>query len=90
MTIVTTLGKGQVVIPKAIRTLLGITPGQKLAIEVHEKEKEIVLHPLPKDPINALYGIFKGTGVSTKALLKMRREERRFEERKIARFLRSR
>lgn len=88
MTIVTTLGKGQVVIPKAIRDLLGITPGQKLAIEVHEKE--IVLHPLPKDPINALCGILKGTGVGTKALLKSRREERRLEERKIARLLRPR
>lgn len=88
MTIVTTLGKGQVVIPKAIRDQLGITPGQKMAVEVHEKE--IVLHPLPKDPINALCGILKGTGVSTKTLLKMRREERRLEERKIARLLRPR
>jgi AbrB family looped-hinge helix DNA binding protein len=88
MTIVTTLGKGQVVIPKAIRDLLGITPGQKMSVEVHERE--IVLHPLPKDPIHALCGILKGTGVSTKTLLKMRREERRLEERKIARLLRPR
>ena len=87
MTIVTTLGKGQVVIPKAIRDLLGISPGRKLAVEV--KDENILLHPLPKDPIDALCGILKGTGVTTKALLKMRREEKRLEERKIARLFRS-
>ena len=86
MTIVTTLGKGQVVIPKPIRDLFGLTPGRKLAVEIHDKE--IVLHPLPKDPIHALCGILKGTGVSTRALLKMKREEKRLEERKIARLLR--
>lgn len=88
MTIVTTLGKGQVVIPKAIRDLLGITPGQKMSVEVHEQE--IVLHPLPKDPIHALYGILRGTGFSTKDLLRERRKERQLEERKITRLLRRR
>ncbi|MBI3333747.1 MAG: AbrB/MazE/SpoVT family DNA-binding domain-containing protein [Candidatus Omnitrophica bacterium] len=87
MTIVTTLGKGQVVIPKAIRDRLGLTAGRKLAVEVHD-DKEIILHPLPKNPIDALCGILKGSGPSTKDLLKMRREERRREERKTARFLR--
>jgi len=88
MTIVTALGKGQVVIPKFIRDRLGLTPGRKLAVEVRD-DKDIVLHPLPKNPIDALCGILKGEGPSTKELLKMRREERRLEERKIARLFRS-
>ena len=88
MTIVTTLGKGQVVIPKAIRDELGLAPGRKLAVEVHDKD--IVLHPLPKDPIEALCGILKGKGPSTADLLRERRRERQREERKIARLLRPR
>ena len=89
MTIVTALGKGQVVIPKPIRDRMGISPGQKLSIEVREQNNEIVIHPLPKDPINALWGILKGTKVSTKALLKMRREERTLENKKTARLFRA-
>ena len=85
--IVTTLGKGQVVIPKAIRDRLGLTPGRKLAVEIHDKD--IVLHPLPKDPINALCGILKGKGSLTKTLLQERRKEREREDRKFARFIRS-
>ena len=87
MTIVTALGKGQVVIPKAIRDQLGLTPGRKLAIRVHDNE--IVFHLLPKDPIRALCGFLKD-GPSTKDLLKERRKERLLEERKIARLARSR
>ena len=86
MTVVTTLGKGQVVIPKAIRDQLDLMPGRKIAVEV--RLDEIVLHPLAKNPINALYGILKGTGLSTKDLLRERRKERQREERKITRFLR--
>ena len=88
MTIVTALGKGQVVIPKAIRDQLDLTPGRKIAVEV--RQEEIVLHPLPKNPIEALCGILKGKGPSTKDLLRERRKERQREERKIARFLRAR
>ena len=88
MTIVTALGKGQVVIPKAIRDQLGVTPGRKFSVEI--REKDIVLHPLPKNPVDALCGILKGEGPSTRDLLKMRREERSLEERKIARLFRSR
>ena len=89
MTIVTALGKGQVVIPKAIRDHLGLTPGRKLAVEVRDN-KDIVLHPLPKNPVDALYGILKDSKLSTKDLLKMRREERKLEERKITRLFRPR
>ncbi len=88
MTIVTTLGKGQVVIPKSIRDRLGLSPGRKLAVQVHNEE--IVLRPLPRHPIEALCGILRATGPSTKDLLKMRSEERRHEARKITRLLRAR
>ena len=37
--------KGQIVIPKEIRTLLHLTPGTKFKISI--KEKEIILQPIP-------------------------------------------
>lgn len=82
MTIVRTLGKGQVVIPKSVRTRLGIELGSRLLLQV--KEGGILLKPLPKDPIKALHGFLKRGGPSTADLLKMRREEREREEREIA------
>ena len=87
MTVVTALGKGQVVIPKVIRDRLGLTPGRKLSVQI--RDDEIVFHLLPKDPIRALYGFLKD-GPSTKDLLRERRKERLLEERKIARLTRSR
>ncbi len=86
MPIVKTLAKGQVVIPKEIRQALGIAPGTKLHVRV--EGKEVVLFPLPADPIRALRGIAKGGPSLTKALLEDRREELKREEKKFARFIR--
>jgi AbrB family looped-hinge helix DNA binding protein len=86
MTIVKTLAKGQVVIPKAVRERFNIYPGKKLALRV--EATHIILQPLPDDPIKALRGILKGKGPSTADLLTSRKEERRREEQKVARFLR--
>ena len=82
MTIVKTLAKGQVVIPKPIRDRLGIKVGSRLWVQV--KEGRVVLKPIPTDPIEALCGILKQGGPSTAELLKSRREERVREEREIA------
>ena len=86
MPVVKTLAKGQVVIPKDIRKELGIKPGTKLHIRV--EGKEVVLFPLPDDPIRALRGAVKGGPSLTKALLEDRKEDLEREEKKFARFLR--
>ena len=47
--------KGQVVIPKAVRQTLRLTPGTELRIEV--VEQKVVLEPVTSgSPIDALYG----------------------------------
>lgn len=86
MPVVKTLAKGQVVIPKEIRKTLGIKPGTRFHVRV--EGKEVVLFPLPDDPIRALRGIVKGAPSLTKALLEDRREELEREEKKLARFIR--
>ena len=88
MTIVKTLGKGQVVIPKAVRDQFHLHHGTKLALRI-EGNTCIVLQPLPDDPVKALRGILKGKGPSTADLLKARKDDHLREERKITRFLRS-
>ena len=82
MTIVKTLGKGQVVIPKAVRDQLGIRAGRRLLLQI--TGGVILLKPLPQDPIEALHGILKDNGPSTADVLKMRREERAREARDTA------
>ncbi len=52
MPIVKMLAKGQVVIPREIREALGIVAGAKLHVRI--EGKEIVLYPLPADPIHAI------------------------------------
>lgn len=86
MSVVRTLGKGQVVIPKEIRRALGIRPGTRFHVRI--EGKEVVLFPLPDDPIRALRGVAKGGSSLTKALLEDRKEELEREEKKLARFLR--
>ena len=86
MPVVKTLAKGQVVIPKDIRQALGIAPGTKLHVRI--EGKEVVLFPLPADPIRALRGIAKGGPSMTQALLEDRRQELEREEKNFARLLR--
>ena len=86
MAVVKTSAKGQVVIPKEVRRALGIKPGTRF--HVRAEGSEVVLFPLPDDPIRALRGIVKGGPSLAKALLEDRREELEREEKKFARFLR--
>ena len=51
--------KSQIVISKEIRKLLGLKPGDQLAVMV-EGDK-IVLRPKPKSPSARLRGLSKGT-----------------------------
>lgn len=86
MNIVTTSPKGQVVIPAEIRKAIGLESGQKVSVEL--RHEEIVIKPLPKEPIKSLRGKFSSGSSMTQALLKERKEDAKREESKAARFLR--
>jgi AbrB family looped-hinge helix DNA binding protein len=73
--------KGQMVIPSKIREKYNIKPQMK--VELIDKGNEIVIIPLPKDPVKDSRGILKG--ISTGELIKFRREERKKEEQKYRR-----
>ncbi len=53
--------KGQVVIPKDIRSALNLKPGDKLEVEI--KGKSIIFRPVEEKIGNRLFGRFKGTGL---------------------------
>ena len=55
MPIVTVTPKGQVMIPVSLRKRFGIKPGQKVSVEA--QDGQLVIRPLPDDPVDALYGI---------------------------------
>lgn len=88
MAISTLSSKGQLVIPKEIRKALGIKTGQKVFFRII-KDHLVEIVPLPEDPIRHFSGIFKDGTSLTEALLKERKEEKKREEKKLVRFLRS-
>ena len=53
--------KGQLVLPKKIRTQLNIQSGTFLDIRI--ENKAIVLSPREKGPLASLYGRFKGESI---------------------------
>ena len=72
--------KGQIIIHIPIRRKLHLGPQDKIDIMV--KGDEIVLRPLPRDPIEACFGAFK-TKKSTMSMVQAaRREELRIEDKK--------
>jgi len=73
MTIVTATEKGQVVIPAKIRKRYHITKGTKVIIL--DKDDQIILKPLLKEPIKQARGIFKRGASALNVLMKDRREE---------------
>lgn len=82
MPTVLTSAKGQVVIPKKERDLLGIKPGTRVVVTAVDDHIEI--RPLPENPIEHFHGFFKGGPSLTKALLDERRKEREREEKKCS------
>jgi AbrB family looped-hinge helix DNA binding protein len=88
MPIVTLSSKGQLVIPKEIRDALGIKPRQKVFFKI-VKDHLVEIVPLPEDPVKHFCGIFKKGSSLTGALLKEREEDKKREEKKFARFLRT-
>ncbi|NCO38931.1 MAG: AbrB family transcriptional regulator [Armatimonadetes bacterium CG_4_10_14_3_um_filter_66_18] len=84
-TVVTTSAKFQVVIPAGIRRQVPIKPGQPIRVEA--RDSEIVLKPLRRDPVDALFGCLKGGPSLTKALEEERRKDNEREEAEIARFM---
>jgi AbrB family looped-hinge helix DNA binding protein len=79
MAIVKTYAKGQIIIPKNIRTKLGILPGKKVSLRLVDDHLE--LRPLPDDPIEFLTGIFKGHPDSlSDELLKERKKDNEIDE----------
>ena len=79
MPIVKTYAKGQIVIPKEIREVLGIKPGKQLSIKLVDDHVEI--RPLPNDPIEFLTGILKDHPKSLAGeLLKERKKDDKIDE----------
>ena len=52
--------KGQTVIPKEIRDVLGLKEGTKLAWVLREGNLRVI--PIPEDPVRAVMGILEGHG----------------------------
>jgi AbrB family looped-hinge helix DNA binding protein len=82
MATVVTSAKGQVVIPKKERDMIGIKPGSKVIVELVNDHIEI--RPLPEDPVEHFCGIFKEGSSLTRALLKERQEDLKREKEKGA------
>ena len=66
--------KGQIVIPKRIRSNLGITKGSKVGFI--EKEGKIILQPLNKSYFEGLAGVVGTKGKMLKSLLQDKKRER--------------
>jgi AbrB family looped-hinge helix DNA binding protein len=79
MAIVKVSKKGWVVIPHDIRERYGIRPGDRVQIVASNGVIRVI--PLPKDPIEYGFGLFKDGPSLTEGLLKDRREELEREER---------
>jgi AbrB family looped-hinge helix DNA binding protein len=82
--------KGQIVIPKEIRTQLGIKPGTYCFL--HVQDRELIIMPRPENPVESLRGSFRrfGTESLTEDLLRERALDKEREERKYERLLRPR
>ena len=78
MSIVTVSSKGQLVIPKKIREVLGLKPKQKVLLKI--ADRHVILEPLPDNPVEHFCGIFKEGSSLTRALLEERKEDTRREK----------
>jgi AbrB family looped-hinge helix DNA binding protein len=74
MTIVKATEKGHVIIPAYLRKKHHIKKGSRVGI-YEGPEGDIILKPLPDNPVEATKGILKGKSSLLKALLKERTDE---------------
>jgi len=79
MAIVTISTKGQIVIPKGVREILGLRPGTKINIEL--EGDEIKLRPIKENIPDRLYGKYRGINL----LAHLEKEHRREVEKELSR-----
>jgi AbrB family looped-hinge helix DNA binding protein len=73
--------KGQLLIPKRIRTKYGIKSGVKVIFE--ETESGVIIRAMNEDYFNSFRGIFKHSGNLKEEMKEMKDEEKRLEDRKF-------
>ncbi len=73
--------KGQLIIPKRIRTKYGIKSGVKVIFE--ETESGVIIRAMNEDYFNSFRGIFKPSGNLKEEMKEMKDEEKRLEDRKF-------
>lgn len=73
--------KGQLLIPKRLRTKYGIKSGVKVVFE--ETDKGVLLTPMNEQYFKSFAGILKSTGNLKVEMKQMKDEEKRLEERKM-------
>lgn len=79
----TVSARGQLIIPRKLRKKYGIK--SKSEVEWLDMGNGLALIPIAEDPVKATRGILKGKGLR-ESLLKVKKEEREREEKRIARF----
>lgn len=82
MPIVQISEKGQILIPRPIRKRLGLNPGS--SVQLVEEANQLVLKPVPPDPIAAAVGFLQAGASLTRDLIQEHRREAR-RERKAGR-----
>jgi AbrB family looped-hinge helix DNA binding protein len=85
MAVVNVSYKGQIVIPAELRKKFGIEPNCR--VEVTEINNEIVILPLPKDPIKQGRGFLKLKQPVAEIMREIREEEKKLEDKKLRRVL---
>ena len=78
--------KGQIVIPAQIRKKYGLGPNSK--VEIFDIDGQIVLCPVPDDPIEAAEGFLSSERSVSDMLEEARKEGRELEERRERKFIR--
>ena len=73
--------KGQLLIPKRLKTKYGVKSGVKVVFE--ETDKGVLLTPMNEQYFKSFAGILKGTGNLKEDIKQMKDEEKILEEKKI-------
>lgn len=73
--------KGQLLIPKRLRSKYGLKSGVKVIFE--ETDKGVVIRPMNEQFFKSFMGILKGDGNLKVEMREMKEEEKRLEDRKL-------